>query len=100
MTAVEALGRADGGPKAAANLPGTLRAAGRAAGLAVTIGEMVARARAEDAAGSPAPRVFAERTQRAARVILDRHGVIVVPSAPPAGPAIVVTNHASYLDPL
>ena len=78
-----------------------MRAAGRAVGLTSTIGELVAISRAEDARAAPSPRRLAERSQRTAQAILERHGVVVVPSAPsPPGPVLVVTNHCSYLDPL
>ncbi|HEX4448855.1 MAG TPA: lysophospholipid acyltransferase family protein [Polyangiaceae bacterium] len=93
-------------PRAAqANVPSEVRALGRsvvrALGLASSIVELVTRSRAEDAAAAPTPEWLAGRSQRAAEAILERHGVIVVANAPSSpGPAIIVTNHTSYLDPL
>jgi 1-acyl-sn-glycerol-3-phosphate acyltransferase len=51
--------------------------------------------------GRPPPSVFAQRAQRTARGILAIHGIDVRTSGrAPAGAAIVVANHVSYLDPL
>ncbi len=98
MPALDAIG----GPlEAASNLPGAVRAAGRAVALASIIADLVVRSAGEDVEAAPTPRTFAARSHRTAQAILARHGVIVIANAPaPPGPALVVTNHASYLDPL
>jgi 1-acyl-sn-glycerol-3-phosphate acyltransferase len=78
--------------------PEAARAALRACGLAFTVTRLIWSARG-DADATPA--TYAPRAQRTARVILARHGVEVrTYGRPPAGPAILVANHVSYMDPL
>ena len=73
-----------------------LRTARRAAELLITTARLVVEGRVElDAPG------LAERAQRTARTLLAAHGVDLRCSGPaPRPPAILVTNHVSYLDPL
>jgi 1-acyl-sn-glycerol-3-phosphate acyltransferase len=80
--------------------PAAARAAGRVAGLVSAIAGILARQRlAASEADSGAAK--AARTHEAATTILARHGVVVVTTGErPRGPAVVVTNHVSYLDPL
>ncbi len=68
-----------------------------AAGLVGAIAELLVEARL-----SPGSTIaYADRAQRTAQRILERHGVTVHTSGPrPIGRAVVVTNHVSYLDPL
>jgi 1-acyl-sn-glycerol-3-phosphate acyltransferase len=75
------------------------RVAGRVAGLAESIATTVADARG--AGARQTARDFAARAHRVAGTILDRHGVVVVSSGSHGGgPALVVANHVSYLDPI
>jgi 1-acyl-sn-glycerol-3-phosphate acyltransferase len=86
--------------RGAATAPVTedLRAACRALGLAAAVGRIVVEDRISPGAGAC---VLAARAQRAARRILQLHGVEVSVSGPlPRAPAILVSNHLSYLDPL
>ena len=81
---------APGGPR--------LRAARRAWGLVRTTALLVIEGRLED---ERSPRRLGLRAQRTARALLAQHGVTVSPSGPPPpSPAILVSNHVSYLDPL
>jgi 1-acyl-sn-glycerol-3-phosphate acyltransferase len=69
----------------------------RAAGLVGAIAELLVEARLS----SPSTIAFADRAQRTAQRILERHSVTVQTFGPrPIGRAVVVTNHVSYLDPL
>lgn len=81
---------ADGG------LSAELRSARRTVELLVTTARLAVEARVElDAAG------LAGRAQRTARALLSAHGVEIACTGPlPTAPAIMVTNHVSYLDPL
>jgi 1-acyl-sn-glycerol-3-phosphate acyltransferase len=75
-----------------------LRGAQRAAGLVVVTARLIVEGLAEPDA--PA-RTLAFRAQRTARRLLDLHGVDVRWAGPmPVAPAVLVTNHVSYLDPL
>jgi 1-acyl-sn-glycerol-3-phosphate acyltransferase len=75
----------------------TALAAMRAAGLVATLTELVVRARG----GERSAAAFAERARRTAQKILDGHGVDVAAAGTvPRGPAVVVANHLTYLDPL
>jgi 1-acyl-sn-glycerol-3-phosphate acyltransferase len=78
--------------------PETARAALRACGLALTVTRLIWSARADD---GPRPTAYPPRAQRTAKAILAGHGVEVrAHGRPPEGPAILVANHVSYLDPL
>jgi 1-acyl-sn-glycerol-3-phosphate acyltransferase len=75
---------------------GELRSARRAVGLLLTTARLVVEGGVE----LEAPEM-ARRAQRTARTLLAVHGVEVRHSGPaPRPPAILVTNHVSYLDPL
>jgi 1-acyl-sn-glycerol-3-phosphate acyltransferase len=68
---------------------------------ATSIGAVAASARFDEGASAALTRARAVRAQVAARDILGHHDVdLHVTGAPPQGPAIVVANHLSYLDPL
>jgi 1-acyl-sn-glycerol-3-phosphate acyltransferase len=75
-----------------------LRGARRAMGLVLITAGLVAEGLVEPIA---LPRALAHRAQRTARRLLDLHGVDVrCADPPPRAPAILVSNHLSYLDPL
>jgi 1-acyl-sn-glycerol-3-phosphate acyltransferase len=88
------------GEEGAAGLPpgpGPLGAR-RALGLLLTTARLVVEGRVEHDAPPPA---LARRAQRTAHTLLAIHGVDVRRKGPlPAPPAVLVTNHVSYLDPL
>jgi 1-acyl-sn-glycerol-3-phosphate acyltransferase len=70
----------------------------RAVGLTAEILRLLAEAHVEPA---PTPDGLARRATRTARTILHVHGVDVRQAGSlPGGPAIVVANHVSYIDPL
>lgn len=73
-----------------------LRSARRVLQLFLTTARLIADGRVElDARG------LAGRAQRTARALLSAHGVDIASGGPlPRPPAIIVTNHVSYLDPL
>jgi 1-acyl-sn-glycerol-3-phosphate acyltransferase len=74
-----------------------LRVAWRAAGLVGSIAELLVEARLTASSTT----AYADRSNRTARSILERHGVRVEPVGPrPVGRAVLVANHVSYLDPL
>jgi 1-acyl-sn-glycerol-3-phosphate acyltransferase len=78
--------------------PESTRAALRACGLALTVTRLIWTARADEA---PTATVYPPRAQRTAKTILAGHGVEVrTHGRPPEGPAVLVANHVSYLDPL
>jgi 1-acyl-sn-glycerol-3-phosphate acyltransferase len=78
--------------------PEAARAALRACGLALTVTRLIWSARADEA---PRATAYAPRAQRTAKAILAGHGVEVrTHGRPPEGPAVLVANHVSYLDPL
>jgi 1-acyl-sn-glycerol-3-phosphate acyltransferase len=75
-----------------------LRGVRRALGLALTTAQLVVEGRIEHDLPAPA---IARRAQRTARTLLELHGVDVHSAGSvPAPPAILVSNHVSYLDPL
>src|SRR5579883_2600501 len=79
-------------------LAADVRAAGRAVGLITTTARLVLAHRLAPGAG---PAALAARARRTARRLLDLHGVDVGSAGrPPSAPAVLVTNHVSYLDPL
>jgi 1-acyl-sn-glycerol-3-phosphate acyltransferase len=81
----------------ASALESTFRVGSRAAGLVAIVAELLLEARLS--AGSTI--AFADRAQRTAQRLLDRHGVKVdAIGHRPMGRAVIVTNHVSYLDPL
>ncbi len=73
-----------------------LRSVRRTLSLLLTTARLAVDARVDlDAAG------LAGRAQRTARSLLSAHGVEIARTGPlPRTPAIIVTNHVSYLDPL
>src|SRR5580700_5821998 len=72
--------------------------AARALEVGTTIARLIAEARSDRLAS---PIEIATRAQRTARSILATHGVEVHASGgAPTGPALIVANHLSYLDPL
>ena len=78
--------------------PEAARAALRACGLAFTVTRLIWSARSD---GAPLATAYAPRAQRTARAILAGHGVEVrTHGRPPEGPAVLVANHVSYMDPL
>jgi 1-acyl-sn-glycerol-3-phosphate acyltransferase len=78
--------------------PEAARAALRACGLAITVTRLIWGARADQ---DPLPTAYPPRAQRTAKVILAGHGVEVrTHGRPPEGPAVLVANHVSYMDPL
>ncbi len=78
--------------------PEAARAALRACGLAFTVTRLIWSARSD---GAPLATAYAPRAQRTAKAILARHGVEVrTHGRPPEGPAVLVANHVSYMDPL
>ncbi|HTN50850.1 MAG TPA: lysophospholipid acyltransferase family protein [Anaeromyxobacter sp.] len=82
---------------------GALRAAGRLASIGVLAAETLAEATRAGRAGGEQEvrRARAEVFSRAARRALSVHGVELRASGPvPEGPALLVSNHLSYLDPL
>jgi lyso-ornithine lipid O-acyltransferase len=75
-----------------------LRAASRSVGFVVATTRLVVEGHVERDAQAPA---VARRAQRTARTLLGLHGVDVRWGGPmPSPPAIMVSNHVSYLDPL
>jgi 1-acyl-sn-glycerol-3-phosphate acyltransferase len=75
-----------------------LQRARRAAGLVVTTAALVLEGHVDRDASAAA---IARRAERAARRLLSIHGVTVETTGEaPRAPAVLVTNHLSYLDPL
>jgi 1-acyl-sn-glycerol-3-phosphate acyltransferase len=77
------------------------RAGGRAAGVGATMLATASRLRRIDAAGSAGRRERARVLRDAARRALQLHGLEVRATGPlPLGPALLASNHVSWLDPL
>jgi lyso-ornithine lipid O-acyltransferase len=75
-----------------------LQRARRAAGLVVTTATLVVEGHVDRDASAAA---IARRAERTARRLLTIHGVTVTAAGEtPRAPAVLVTNHVSYLDPL